>query len=82
MRNKDTVVYKDLVEVDEGLWQWKEFALPTEIYTEIMGAMSNDIAEIISGLMETYEVAESNTEDIEDCNNALMELYEMIESEE
>ena len=41
VRDSETVIVKDLKQVDTDLWQWKEFALPTSDYTQIVGAMTN-----------------------------------------
>ena len=41
VRDSETVIVKDLKQVDTDLWQWKEFALPTSDYIQIVGAMTN-----------------------------------------
>ena len=46
--------------------------------TEAVNTHTEDISITQSGLMETYEETEANTNDIAECRAAIEELYEMM----
>lgn len=61
------VLTKDIEQIDTGLWQWKEYHMPLDIYESIVATITNDSSlpvENQAGLMDLAELADENAEAI------------------